>query len=98
MYNYLDIQLSRCNITSRVFFSVFSGQGGAGSERRQSAGNREVLPVTTSEYPDAVGAPRTADTVERNRPYTTPAHVQLPESYFASETTANTALGLRGRG
>lgn len=62
----LNVRLSRCAIVSRAFFSAFSGQGGAGSERRsaQSAGNREVLPVTTSEYSDAVGAPRTADSVE----------------------------------
>lgn len=81
-----------------VFLSAFSGQGGAGSERRQSAGNREMLSTTASEYLDAVGAPGTADSVERNRPYTTPADVQLPESHFAGETTANPALGLRGRG
>lgn len=86
------------DIANRAFLSVFSGQGGPGSERRQSAGYREVLPATTSEYPDVVGAPRAADPVERNRPYTTPAHVQLTESHFAGETTADPALGLRGRG
>lgn len=83
-------------ITSVLF--AFSGEGGAGPERRQSAGNREVLSITTSEYPDAVGTARTADPVERNRPDSAPADVQLTESYFAGETTANSALGLRGRG
>lgn len=86
-------------ILIRVSPSVFSGQEGAGSaERRQSAGYREVLSVTTSEYPDAVGTPGTADSAERNRPYTTSAHVQFPESYFAGETTADPAFGLRGWG
>lgn len=95
MYDYIDIHVYIILIP--VFPSVFSGQEGAGSSRhRQSAGYREVLPVTTSKYPDVVGASGTADSVKRNRSYTTPAHVQLPESYFASETTANPAVGLRG--
>lgn len=60
MYDYPDVLLQV------LFLFAFSGQGGAGSERRsaQSAGNREVLPVTASEYTDAVGAPRAADSIE----------------------------------
>jgi len=54
-----------------------------------------VLPVTASEHPDAVGASGTADSVKRNRPHSTPADVQLSESHFAGETTADPALRLR---
>lgn len=85
-------------IKSHPPFSACSGEGGAGPECRQPAGNREVLSITASEYPDAVGAARAADPVERNRPDSAPADVQLSESHFAGETTANSALGLRGRG
>jgi len=54
-----------------------------------------VLPVTASEHSDVVGASGTADSVKRDRPDSTSADVQLSESHFVGEATADPALRLR---